>query len=193
MGQVAISRSLNLVIPVEREGGDLQVFATALPQPVFEEYHLVIASTFAAIYNAGLSHVAGPRVASLMLKETAKSMKWWEGEGGVEQGLMPEIERNVNILAPGAGGYEMIPLAEALARNLLDDEEAFEVQNAIVFFMLASAMHNRKDRRPIVEGAARIWGGQISSSPLTEFMNSLKTSTPGDNTGAKGPASSIPG
>lgn len=187
-----IDRQLNLVIPVERETGTLYVHSMPIGREVFERYFLVISKTFASIYSEGLNVMAGPRVAALMLRQTAETMGVWLGEDGVEAGLMAEIRRLSNVLTLGDNGWQMQPLQVALDRQVLDAEEVSEVENAIVFFTVASLMHHRSEREGVVTGAAKMWNAQISSQSIMELKASLQTLTETDNTGERDQPSSIP-
>lgn len=187
-----ISRALNLIIPVEREGGTLWVHATPIADEVFQKYFLVISKAFAAIYGHGIGNLAGSRVAAMMLKQVATEMGVWDGPEGVENGLMAEVRRLSNVLVMGpSGGWEMTPLQSALDSNSLDAKEVSEVENLLVFFMVASAMH-RANQMPVIAGAVAMWDAQISSQSCTELLSSLRTSTETASSGAKAKASSIP-
>lgn len=187
-----INRKLNLVIPVDRgDEGTIYVHSTPISREVFERYFLVISKTFAAIYTEGLGIAAGPRVASLLLRKVAEDMGGtderaraaaWED---VQNGLMAEIKRLTNVVVSGHGGWTTLPFQEAVDRKMLDPDDASEVENALAFFTVASAMHKKSELPTILTGAASLWGGQIVSSNSTEFAASLPISTPDGNSGAK--------
>ena len=181
-----IDRKLNLVIPVEREDeGPAYVHAVPLRPEVFQRYALVIAKTFSAIYQQGLNFIAGPRVAAILLRQIAEELGVWEGPEGVENGLMAEIRRTSNIIAPTAEGWQPVPLQDALRQELLSEEELSEVEGLITFFTVASSMHRGAEKRITLEGMCRIWEAQLLSSSCTEFAASLPTLTPVASTGAK--------
>jgi hypothetical protein len=188
-----IDRKLNLVVPVERAPGEtVYVHSMPLGREVFERYFLVISKAFAAIYNEGLGFVAGPRVAAMLVRRVAEDMKVWEGPEGVQAGLVAEWRRLSNVLAPTAKGWDTIPLDQAIAQAFLDEDDASEVENAIAFFCLASAMHKRMELRAVLDGASKLWGAHVTSLNSTEYPASLPTSTAAENTGAKAIASPIP-
>lgn len=188
-----IDRKLNLVVPVEREDGALYVHAAPLSREVFERYFLVISKTFAAIYGERLNVVAGPRVAALMLRKVAQDMGVWDGPEGAALGLMGEIRRLSNVMVPrSGGGWEMVPLDSAISSQMLDEDEVSEVEGAIAFFMVASAMHKRADLPPIWAALEAFWDAEATSLNAMGYVSSLKTSTGGETTGAKETASSIP-
>lgn len=182
-----LDRSLNMVVPVERSDGTMAyIHATPISRDVFNQFFLVIAKTFTAIYAEGLGPIAGPRVAGKLLKKVAADM----GQADqVENGLMAEVRRLINVIAPGS---PTLPIAIALAQGVIDQDDVEEAENAIVFFMLVSAMHKKRDVPAILEGAVALWGAQTTSSTCTEYASSLPTLTPAAATGPKAPRSSIP-
>jgi hypothetical protein len=160
------------------------IHSTPISADVFETYFLVIAKTFSAIYSEGLGAIAGPRIADKMLRKVATEMGAWDGPGGVSQGLFAEIRRLTNIMVSGGKGWEMLPYEGAQANGTLDATEASEVDAAIVFFTLASAMHKKTELAEILDGAMKLWGARTESLSCTDFRSSLKTSTVRENSGA---------
>jgi hypothetical protein len=189
---IKIDRRLNLVIPIERDDGIAYVHATPISREVFEANYLPISKAFAAIYSQGLGLMAGPRVAALVLKQVSIDLGMWDGPTGVEASLMNEIRRLANVLAPGPGGWQPTPFQEAIDRQMLSPDDAAEVQNALVFFIVASAMHRRTELASVLAGAAQLWGAQIESLTLMEFSASLPTSTETASSGATVTTSSVP-
>lgn len=201
-----IDHSLNLVIPIydepittkdEATGKESQVekirayiHAAPLPREAFNIHWFLISKAFNEIYVSGLSYTSGPRVAALMLKRVAKNM----GAAAEEEAemLFAEIRRNSNVLVPSKNGWETIPLDEAIQNKTLDDDDVSEVVNAITFFTLGFAMHARTERETILREAAKLWGGQIDSSPFTEFRNSLPKLTATEGLATSGRLSSLP-
>lgn len=189
---VEIDRKLNLVVPVDR--GDIKLFVHAAPlsASVFEAYYMVISEAFTVIYSKGLSVYAAPRIAALVLRDIARASGAWEGPEGVENGLVAEMHRLSNVLMPVDGkGWQTMPYADAVARQMLSKEEQGEVEGAIVFFMVASAMHRRAELTAAL-GAMSLWAARLTSLNATEYAASLRTSTPADSSGAKATASSMP-
>lgn len=182
-----IDRRLNFVIPIDQDGKTLYVHAMPISREVFERYAIVIAKTFAAIYNEGLGILAGPRVAAHVLKKIAVASGEWDGDGGVARGLMAEIRRLANVLLPGPKGWETVPLEDAIRREMIDPDDASEVENAIVFFCVASSMHKRAELKVVLDGASKFWGARVESLNCTEFAASLPMSTAGASTGATSP------
>lgn len=180
-----IDRHLNLVIPVTREKGEVYVFSTPISRPVFENYFLVLGKTFSEIYQQNLNVIAGPRVAYLMLKRTAQQMGIWEGAEGVENGLMNEIRRLSNVLAPGKNGWEMTQYQDALNSKSFSDDEVGEIENQLVFFTVVSHLHKKENVKDILDGLTSLWGTLNTYSSCSEWMHSLQTLTKDENSGAK--------
>jgi hypothetical protein len=187
-----IDRHLNLVIPIERDGGPLYVHSVPLALPVFQRYALVISRTFSLIYQQGLNFVAGPRVAAMLLQQVAESLGQWDGPEGVENGLLGEIRRTSQLIAPTESGWRGIPLQAAMARGMLDEEELSEVEGLITFFTVASAMHRGIEKKLALDGMAAIWEVLLSPLTSTAYSASLPTLTPAASSGVTAAPSSIP-
>lgn len=187
-----INRKLDLVIPIERGDTKIYVHGTAISREVFEANVLVISKTFATIWEQGLRHTVGPRVAAVLLKKVAQDMGVWEGEGGTEQSLMAEIRRLSNVVRPGPKGWDIITLQEAIDTKYLSEDEIAEAEGQLVFFTLESCLRPKSQLAGFLGPMTRFWGSRITSQSFTEFVDSLPTSTPAANTGAKAKASSIP-
>jgi hypothetical protein len=173
---VKIDRRLNLVIPIEREDEPtIYVHSMPLSREVFERYFLVISKAFSAIYAEGLSIIAGPRIAAMLIRKIAEDAGVLDD---VTQGLLMEIKRLTNVMALTPEGWTMTPLQNAEDRGLLDEDEVSEVEGVICFFMLASAMHKKAELRGILEKAASLWGAELSSLSAMEHVKSLPTLTP---------------
>ena len=179
-----IDRQLNVVIPITRDDeSTIYAHVTPVSREVFDANFIVMSKAFAAIYAEGLNHIAGPMVAMRVIKHVAKDLKM---EQEVATGLLAEIRRLTNILAPPA--FAPIPLDVALQQEIISLEDADEVENAAAFFTLSSAMHRRQDRKSFMERAASLWGAQVTSSTIMESSASWLKSTQDAATKAK-PAS----
>ena len=182
-----LNKRLNLVVPVDREDGSGTdyVHATPIGEDTFDKYFMVIGQAFNQMYSGGLGLFAGPRVAAKLIKKIAVAAETWEGPDGVERGLFVEMRRNAHFVSPGK---DPISFDEAVSTGALSAEDASEVENALAFFTVASSMHKRNELPTILGVVSRIWAAQTSSSNLTEFSASLRTSTAPASTGEKAPA-----
>jgi hypothetical protein len=189
---VRINKKLNMVIPVERDEGKVYVHSVPISSEVFERYHLVIAQTFSAFHLHALGPIGAPRTAALILKDIAKNKGAWEGEDGIEFGLMGEIRRLTNVAVAGARGWEPVPLEEAVRLGVLDDQDKSEVENAIVYFTVSSAMYRRGELAVTLDTLCKLWDAQTTSLNITEYAASLPTSIETGSFGERVTPSSIP-
>lgn len=181
-----INRKLNMVIPIEVEGGaTLYVHSTPIDQSTFEAYFEPIARTFTTIYTGGHGIYSGPRIAKMLLRKVSVQMDMWSGEGGVEKNLMVEIRRLTNVATPSVNGWSYVPWEQAVKDNLIDSDDVDEVENALIFFTLASVMHRKSELRLFLEPGLSLWGARVELLKLTEFLASLVTSTATENIGEK--------
>lgn len=183
-----IDKRLNLVVPVDTDRGTLYVHSTPIAAEVFEQNFLLVSKTFSAIYGHGLGPRAGPRVSSMLMARIAENGDELESHAA----LMAEIRRLSNVLVPGPGGWETVPLQEAVDKGSMERIDASEVENAIVFFTVCSAMHRRSELPEILDGAAKLWGAQTTPLNCTGFAASLQTSTEEGSSGEKAEESLVP-
>lgn len=177
MGQIRINKQLNLVIPIELDAGITYIYSSPLRREVFEKYFLVISKTFTAIYNEGLHVLGGPRVAYLMLKSIASDLQQWEGDFGVENGIINEIKRTSSVLLPSEkSGFSTIILDDAIKNDLLNEDEISEILGYIVFFICISALQKKQEVAPVLETMGNFWGTQTTLLNVLEFKSSLQKS-----------------
>ena len=191
-----IDKRLNLVIPLPRQGQVIYVHSMPLGTPTFRHFFRVMSKAFAQMHKDNLQLLGGLRVMGMMLEDIARSTprdgdatsSWWEGPDGVEQMLIPEIRRLTNVVLAENGAWKTVPYDDAVRTQRLVPEEIEEVEGAISFFTVSSAMHSRIMRNMMLESAAAMYGLQTTSSSLMEFMSSLTTSTTDESIGEKVPA-----
>ena len=177
-----IAENLNLIIPIyddddcERVAG--YVHSIPLSRSAFEANYVLLAATFSEIYGGGFGDVAGPQIAALTLRDVAAARKM------DAEPLLNEIRRLSCFVAPGASGWETVPLYQAISINRLDADDAAEVMNRLVYFIVSWAMLPKKLRKQLLPGAATRWGAELSSLLPTELIASLQTSTATVSSGA---------
>lgn len=192
MAELTLNRKLNLVIPVETQPGvTIYVHSTPIGREVFETYYKPIAKTFTDLFSAGLSRT-GVRVAKMALQDVSRELGVWDGPNGVNAGLVGEIHRLTNVVHPNGAGWTTTPFEDALRNQTFDEDDVSEIENALVFFTLASVMVKKTDLGPILDGALNLWGARTESSDCTGLKNSLSILTPPAATGEKAALSSIP-
>lgn len=181
MGEAKLNRKLNIVLKTEGVNGSaVYIHSMPIGLSVFRENYLSISRTFTAIYTNGLGPVTGPKVAKYMLLDQAEQLGI---RPQTEQSLLMEIRRLTNGIVLGQSGWETIPYSEVLKRGLLDEESVEEAENILVYFMCASSIRLKTEIDLTLNGLQLLWEAQTTSSNVTEFMNSLQTSTPVESTG----------
>lgn len=184
-----IDRHLHLVVPVECDNGTKKyVHSAPIGESVFDSYFKVLAKTFAEI--CGLGMLAGPRVAHKLLQQTAIDLGVWDDVRrpgvapviGVKNGLIAEIHRLTNVLAPTEKGWETLPYHDAVKNGVLDAADAMEVEAAISFFTVGSTLYSKAELKMLTLSLDN-WSARTESLNCTEFRNSLRTSTAAASTG----------
>jgi hypothetical protein len=184
MAEIKVDRKLNIVIPIETPGGQAWAHSMPISRVVFRSNYKILSKTFAEVYGEGYGPVIGPRVAMFVLRDVADTMgkDYWTL---VDRQLLQEIWRLTNVLMPSpTGGWNTVPFAEFQAQKFAGDEVIEEVENALVYFTVASALHLKSELPMALEGLKSMWSAQITSLSVTEYRSSLTTSTTPVPTGA---------
>jgi len=188
-----LDKKLNLIIPLEREDGtQVHIYHTPISRDIYNTYFRILNMVGTQVYANDLSFFGGPEAAFLMLKEISEntarpdgSGNWWEGENGVEKGLIEELWRKTQVLNLSPSGWDLLPFDVAIARDdkgnwrsdILSEDEAAEVCGGIVFFTFSTFMR----QNPVISrgliAAAALFDWQLSSLALTEYRTSLTTLT----------------
>ena len=184
-----INEKLHLVIPVEIEPGavvkdaagketyvpgkTVYVHSAPISHDLYKRYFIAISKAFAEVMAQGAPALA-LRNASLWLEKVAADMGQWDTDGGVRDGLLAEVKRLTNVLVPSPQGWTTIPFQQAT--EILGEEDTAEVENAVIFFTLALWSLRKRERREMLETAATLLGGLITSSGFTAYRDSLPTS-----------------
>ena len=189
MMRIELKKNLNLVIPVDGVEGTTYVHSTPVSVQVFEDNFLVLSKTFANMFANGLGAIAGPRVAFLMLKQTAQDMGVWDK---VNREFIQEMVRLSNVAVPSSEGYKQLPLHTAIQKELVGEDDVRDIMGQLSFFTLVWLMNKPNQVEPIMSVVGGLWESQITSLNFTEFVNSLQISTEEENTGVMGTTSSLP-
>lgn len=190
-----INRALNLVVPVETGAGTVYLHSSPLSREAFEGSFRIIAAAHADIFGRGGAYImSGPRVAALTLRSVGRAQADAEGREGDTgaTALLGELRRLTVVIAPGANGWDTLPVDTAVQRGVIEAEDWTEVENALAFFMLVYWMEPRSNVENAMTKMAGLMKLSIVSSSPTEFIASLQTSTPAALTGAALKVSSIP-
>jgi len=169
------------------------VHHTPVRREVFEEHFLVLTKTISSMYEQGLPPPMASRIALLMLRKVADDMGL---RPTVDGALLPEMWRMTNVMVSGLGmngsGWSTLPFEKVVADKLIDEEDAQEVRNYVVFFTAASWVHKKDELERMLYPMLRDSGLQITSSTSTDLLASLPTLTPPVSTGVTATPSVIP-
>jgi hypothetical protein len=187
MAQVAINKKLNLVIPIENSNGvKVWIHSTPLSRDVFELNWLLLTRTLSNLYGNGIGPALAPRTALLAFKDTMKELDDTNNSG---LNLLNEIYRLTNVLMPSSngGGWQMMPYAVVKSQKQIDEDTLAEVENAIVYFIVASAVHLRSELPSALQGLKSMWKAETTLLNVTEYGNSLTMPILDESIGEKMP------
>ena len=119
---VAINKALNLVIQVQAEDESYYVHAAPIRREAFEKYFMVMTKAYTDLAANGLLS-QGARISAMMLKQVAEDLD--KSEHAAE--LLQEIRRLSNVIIATPKGWESIPLAVAVERELIDADDVFDL------------------------------------------------------------------
>ncbi len=196
-----INDNLDIILDIrsDEEGKPtLRLFHTPITRDVFELNYRLLSSVFSELWGQGSFHAmsAGPRIASMVLKDIAKrqsdlSPEEYDDQNNPAVSFLNELKRLTMILAPGPSGWEKIPIQSAISKGIIDPEEWQEAESSLVFFTSAFHLARRSERESRTRILLGLLKGQSASSDSTEQTASLPTSTE-TGTSAKRVTSSVP-
>ena len=190
-----IDRNLNLVMRVETENSNnVYIHSASISRSVFEQFYLELGKVFSQCFDSNNpSHLAlsAPQLAYPALKSIATNAGNWSGVGGVKFGLVNEIIRLTNVVFANERGWEAVPFDVAVKREIVNEDEQFEILSSIVFFTAISKVAPKDLRVSFLEMAGALRNWELSSSDCTEFTNGLLILTKKEPTGKKAKESSL--
>lgn len=184
-----IDKKLNLVTSVTREDGStVYLHVTPFPYEVVEEHCALLGNLFTNFITQ-VGPLGSARVAAMMLKKRLKQ----EQEARLEDGkslsdlpksltLVDEIQRLTVVIHNVGGQWKTTPLEVAFNQGIIDPDEYREVEGEVVFFMVSSAIQKANLIAPTVGTVIKMYDGQLTSSSVTVFRDSLQTSKPDTDT-----------
>lgn len=176
---VKLNRKLNIVLPpFTTEKGQVYVYSSPISLPTFREHYRMLGRTFTEIQRLGYGPITGPSLACYIFRDEAKA---YSDEAHSEM-LVHEVKRLTFIVYPGPTGWSNMPFVTAIKQGILSEEQGDEVENFLVYFTCASWI-KLPSEAIAMESLRTLWQAQITSSTVTEFMNSLPTSTTEESTG----------
>lgn len=177
---IKINRKLNVVLPpFITEKGLVHVYSSPISLVTFREHYRMLGRTFTEVQRLGYGPITGPSLAGYVFRDEAKSY----GDEAHSEMLINEVKRLSFVVYPDAGkGWQNMPFVESVKRNILTEEQSDEAENFLVYFTCASWI-KLPSEAIAMDSLRTLWQAQITSSTVMEFMNSLPTSTPEENTG----------
>lgn len=171
-----IDKKLNLVTNITRDDGSIvYLHVTPFPYEVVEENCILLGNLFTKFISQ-VGGLGAARVAAMMLRQSLKA----EIDSGRQAGptLVDEIQRLTVVIHNDGGQWKTVPLEVALKQGIIDPDEYREVEGEVVFFMVSSAIQKASLLAPTVGTVIKMYDGQLTSSSVTAYRDSLQTSKP---------------
>jgi hypothetical protein len=188
-----ISPSLNIVLPLYRENGELYAHIHSQPIGVtaYDVHFRLLIRTYELMIADGASAFSS---ASRYLKLAAEGMAP-EGTSpeAVYLPLLKEIERLSFAIIATKTGWDTIPLSQAVAQKLLEPGDDIEAVNSSVFFTAVWHVAPKSRREATLEYGTNRSGAHTSSLQLMDLIASLPTPTDPATTIATDAAGPSPG
>jgi hypothetical protein len=180
MANITINKKLNLVLPVEDE--KIWFYSTPISKEVFEANYLLLVKTLSNLYFNGIGPGMAPRIAGYTLRDMAKEMN---DKIDISQSFVNEIYRLtfVFMIDPATNKWKTFPYLEVKNKKMVDEDVLTEVENALIYFTVASAIHLKSELPIIMSGLSQIWGAQTTSLDPMAYCNSLTMPTQEEITG----------
>lgn len=171
-----IDKKLNLVTNITRDDGSIvYLHVTPFPYEVVEENCILLGNLFTKFISQ-VGGLGAARVAAMMLRQSLKA----EVDSGRQAGptLVDDIHRLTVVIHNDGGQWKTVPLEVAFKQGIIDPDEYREVEGEVVFFMVSSAIQKASLLAPTVGTVIKMYDGQLTSSSVTAFRDSLQTSKP---------------
>ncbi|ENW7730648.1 TPA: hypothetical protein OUA47_004627 [Klebsiella oxytoca] len=175
-----IDKKLNLVTNITREDGSIvYLHVTPFPYEVVEEHCVLLGNLFTNFVTQ-VGPLGSARVAAMMLRSRLKKAQ----AEGLPDGptIVDEIQRLTVVIHNVGGQWKTTPLEVAFNQGIIEPDEYREVEGEVVFFMVSSAIQKANLIAPTVGTVIKMYDGQLTSSSVTAFRDSLQTSKPDTDT-----------
>lgn len=183
---VKIDKKLNLVTNITREDGSVvYLHVTPFPYEVVEEHCLLLGNLFTNFISQ-VGGLGAARVAAMMLRKKLQREQELRGEANQQAQQAPtivdEIQRLTCVVWNDGGTWKTTSFDAAMKQGIISPDEYREVEGEVVFFMVSSAIQKAHLIAPTVGSVIGMFGGQLVSSSVTAFRDSLLTSNPPTDT-----------
>ncbi|EPC3469996.1 TPA: hypothetical protein MYO65_000691 [Citrobacter braakii] len=178
-----IDKKLNLVTNITREDGSIvYLHVTPFPYEVVEEHCLLLGNLFTNFISQ-VGGLGAARVAAMMLRKKLKREQELNADNGQHgPNIVDEIQRLTSVVWNDGGTWKTASFEVAMKQGIISPDEYREVEGEVVFFMVSSAIQKAHLIAPTVGSVIGMFGGQLVSSSVTAFRDSLLTSNPPTDT-----------
>ncbi|EAA3992950.1 hypothetical protein GCZ15_04320 [Escherichia coli] len=178
-----IDKKLNLVTNITREDGSIvYLHVTPFPYEVVEEHCLLLGNLFTNFISQ-VGGLGAARVAAMMLRKKLKREQELNADNGQHgPNIVDEIQRLTSVVWNDGGTWKTTSFDAAMKQGIISPDEYREVEGEVVFFMVSSAIQKAHLIAPTVGSVIGMFGGQLVSSSVTAFRDSLLTSNPPTDT-----------
>lgn len=179
MSSVTINEALNLVVPLSDDRG--HVHCPPLSRDAFEQCWKLFARTWSVLESDNMAISAAVAVSSLALKECAE-----DGDASTLEkyhAVMAEIRRNATFIGATSEGFTPVPLATAEKKGWITEDDRYDIENILVFFIAASALLPKRRKTLLLRFLTSLRDVETSSLTATQYLDSLRNSTKDDATG----------
>lgn len=180
---VKIDKKLNLVTNITREDGSVvYLHVTPFPYEVVEEHCLLLGNLFTNFISQ-VGGLGAARVAAMMLRKKLQREQELRDEANQQAPtIVDEIQRLTSVVWNDGGTWKTTSFDAAMKQGIISPDEYREVEGEVVFFMVSSAIQKAHLIAPTVGSVIGMFGGQLVSSSVTAFRDSLLTSNPPTDT-----------
>lgn len=186
---VKIDKKLNLVTNITREDGSIvYLHVTPFPYEVVEEHCLLLGNLFTNFISQ-VGGLGAARVAAMMLRKKLQREQELREEANQQAQqaqraptIVDEIQRLTSVVWNDGGNWKTASFEVAMKQGIISPDEYREVEGEVVFFMVTSAIQKAHLIAPTVGSVIGMFGGQLASSSVTAFRDSLQTSNPPTDT-----------
>ncbi|EFK2028477.1 hypothetical protein A8630_002420 [Escherichia coli] len=184
-----IDKKLNLVTNITREDGSIvYLHVTPFPYEVVEEHCLLLGNLFTNFISQ-VGGLGAARVAAMMLRKKLQREQELREEANQQAQqaqqaptIVDEIQRLTSVVWNDGGNWKTASFEVAMKQGIISPDEYREVEGEVVFFMVSSAIQKAHLIAPTVGSVIGMFGGQLVSSSVTAFRDSLQTSNPPTDT-----------
>ena len=160
----------------------MYLHVTPFPYEVVEEHCLLLGNLFTNFISQ-VGGLGAARVAAMMLRKKLKREQELNADNGQHgPNIVDEIQRLTSVVWNDGGTWKTTSFDAAMKQGIISPDEYREVEGEVVFFMVSSAIQKAHLIAPTVGSVIGMFGGQLVSSSVTAFRDSLLTSNPPTDT-----------